>query len=254
MRLANKIAIITGAGAGIGQATAIRFAEEGAKTVLVDLLEPLLEETAKLVAAAGGECACIACDISKEEDARRISQLAVERFGGVDILVNNAANFTTRGVEDATVEEWEKVLRVNVIGTALVSKYAIPEIKKRGQGSIVNVSSKSALMAQSNFATYNSSKAAILQMTKCMALDLAPFNIRVNNVLPGVVLTSASEREWIKQGKTRQQWIDENAGLHMLKRVAEARELAHPILFLASDEASFITAADLLVDGGFSGM
>ena len=254
MRLADKVAIITGAGAGIGQATAIRFAEEGAFTVLVDLLEPLLHDTANSVARVGGQCVILTADISKDVDSRRISDLAADRFGGIDIVVNNAANFTTKSVEDATAEDWQKVLGVNVIGTALVSKYAIPHIKKRGGGSIVNVSSKSGLLAQPNFATYNSSKAAIITMTKCMALDLAPFNIRVNCVLPGCVLTSATEREWTRMGITREQWIAENAELHMLKRVGDPRELANPILFLASDEASFITAASLLVDGGFSAM
>lgn len=254
MRLPNKVAIVTGAGAGIGQATAIRFAEEGARTVIVDLFEPLLQETAQQIAALGAECLIVPADISKDEDAKRITDATIERFGKLDILVNNAANFTTKSVEDASVEDWDKVLSVNVVGTAMVSKYAIPYIKKQPTGSIVNISSKSGVLAQPNFATYNSSKAAIIAMTQCMALDLAPFNIRVNTILPGCVLTSATEREWIRMGITKEQWIEENAALHMLKRVGDSRELANAILFMASDEASFITAASLLVDGGFAAM
>jgi NAD(P)-dependent dehydrogenase (short-subunit alcohol dehydrogenase family) len=253
MRLANKIAIITGAGAGIGLATALRFAEEGAKLVLADIGETNLHAAAQQVSGAGGECVSVAGDISKEEDARRISEAAVERFGGIDILVNNAADFTTFSVEDAEVANWQKVLGVNVIGTALVAKFAIPHMKKRGKGSIVNLSSMSGIIAQPNFATYNSSKGAILTMTKCMALDLAPFNIRVNSICPGCVLTSATEREWIRMGLSKEEWIAKMAPLHMLNRVGDAREVANAILFLASDEASFITAAHLLVDGGYTG-
>jgi NAD(P)-dependent dehydrogenase (short-subunit alcohol dehydrogenase family) len=253
MRLADKIAIITGAGAGIGQATALRFAEEGAKLVLADIGEAGLKSAAAQVCAKGAECIPVTGDISREEDARRISDAAVERFGGIDILVNNAADFTTFSVEDAGVAQWQKVLGVNVIGTALVAKFAIPHMKRRGKGSIVNLSSMSGIIAQPNFATYNSSKGAILTMTKCMALDLAPFNIRVNSICPGCVLTSATEREWIRMGLTKQEWIDRMAPMHMLNRVGDAREVANAILFLASDEASFITAAHLLVDGGYTG-
>ena len=253
MRLANKISIITGAGAGIGQSTAFRFAEEGSRLVLADINSADVDNTAREIASRGCEVAAVSGDISKEEDARRISEVAVERFGGIDILVNNAANFTTFSVETATVEQWQTVLGVNVIGTALVAKHAIPHLKKRGKGSIVNVGSMSGIIAQPNMATYNSSKAAIHTMTRCMALDLAPFNIRVNTICPGCVLTSATEREWIKLGMTREEWISDRAALHMMKRVGDAVEIANAILFMASDEASFITAAHLMVDGGYTG-
>lgn len=253
MRLANKISIVTGAGAGIGQSTAFRFAEEGSRLVLADINSNDVDNTAREIAARGCEVVAVSGDISKEHDARRISEVAVERFGGIDILVNNAANFTTFSVETATVEQWQTVLGVNVIGTALVSRHAIPHLKKRGKGSIVNVGSMSGIIAQPNMATYNSSKAAIHTMTRCMALDLAPFNIRVNTICPGCVLTSATEREWIKLGMTREEWISDRAALHMMKRVGEAVEIANAILFMASDEASFITAAHLLVDGGYTG-
>jgi NAD(P)-dependent dehydrogenase (short-subunit alcohol dehydrogenase family) len=250
MRLANKISIITGAGAGIGEGTALRFAEEGSKLVLADIDEANVQAVAKRVAAMGADVVALAGDISNEDQAQQISQLAVERFGGIDILVNNAANFTTASVERASVADWQKVLGVNVMGTALVAKHAIPHIRKRGHGSIVNISSTSAMMAQPDFATYNSSKGAILSMTICMALDLAPDNIRVNSVCPGCILTSATEREWIRMGLTREQWIAEMAPQHMLNRVGDVREVANAILFLASDEASFITGTHLVVDGG----
>ena len=140
---------------------------------------------------------------------------------------------------------------VNVIGTALVSKHAIPHMKARG-GSIVNIASMSAVIAQPDFATYNASKGAILTMTKCMALDFAPFNIRVNSICPGCILTSASYREIERLGLTFEQWRDRAAPLHMLNRLGEPREVANAVLFLASDDASFITATHLMVDGGYT--
>jgi len=251
MRLEGKTAIITGAGAGIGEATAMRFAEEGANLVLADLNLAGVEGVAERIVKQGGAAVGIAADISKEEDAKRISDTAIERFGAIDIVVNNAADFTTFSVEDATPQNWQRVLGVNVIGTALVSKFAIPHIKARGRGSIVNIASMSGIIAQPNFATYNSSKGAVLTMTRCMALDLAPFNIRVNSICPGCIYTTATEREWTRMGETKEQWSARQAPLHMLNRVGEAREVANAILFLASDESSFITATELLVDGGY---
>ncbi len=251
MRLEGKIAIITGAGAGIGEAAAVRFAEEGASLVLADLNRAGVEGVASRICQKGGAAVAVAADISKEEDAKRISDTAIEKFSGLDIVVNNAADFTALSVEKATVQDWQRVLGVNVIGTAMVSKFAIPHIKQRGRGSIVNIASMSGIIAQPEFVTYNSSKGAVITMTRCMALDLAPFNIRVNSICPGCVYTTATEREWTRMGETKEQWSARQAPLHMLNRVGEAREVANAILFLASDESSFITAAELLVDGGY---
>ena len=252
-RVADKVAIITGVGAGIGEAIAIRFAEEGARLVLNDISEPAGQAAVKKIRDMGAEAVLAVADISQETGARAISETAVKSFGGIDILVNNAADFTQKSVEQAEVSDWQKVLGVNVIGTALVSKHAIPHIKGRGGGSIVNLASMSAVIAQPDFATYNASKGAILTMTKCMALDLAPFKIRVNSICPGCILTSASYREIERLGLTFEQWRDRVAPLHMLNRLGEPREVANAALFLASDEASFITSAHLMVDGGYTG-
>jgi NAD(P)-dependent dehydrogenase (short-subunit alcohol dehydrogenase family) len=247
MRLANKVAIVTGAGAGIGEAIAMRFAEEGARLVLADYKA----EGINALAAKLKEAVAVQADISKPEQAESITDAAVKRFGGVDIVVNNAADFTTKSVEDATLEDWQRVLGVNVIGTAMVSKYAVPEIKKRGGGSIVNIASMSGVIAQKEFVTYNTSKGAILTMTRCMALDLAPFKIRVNSICPGCVFTTATEREWTRMGITKEEWVARNAPGHMLNRIGQPVEVANAVLFLASDEASFVTADHLMVDGGY---
>jgi NAD(P)-dependent dehydrogenase (short-subunit alcohol dehydrogenase family) len=252
MRLKDKVAIITGAGAGIGEAIAVRFAEEGARLVLNDITEKAAQRAVDLIRKMGVEAVSAVGDISNETDAARLTQVALDSYGRLNILVNNAANFTQKSVEDATAADWENVLKVNVIGTALVAKYAARAMVAAGAGgSIVNIGSMSGIVAQHNFATYNSSKGAVLTMTRCMALDLAPHHIRVNTVCPGCILTSASHREIERLGLRFEEWRDRVAPGHMLNRLGEPREVANAVLFLASDEASFITAEELLVDGGF---
>lgn len=252
MRLAGKTAIITGAGAGIGEAIALRFAEEGARLVLNDIAARAGETALKKLTHLGAQAVLAVADISQESEARKIAESAVANFGTIDILVNNAADFTQKSVETAGIADWQKVLGVNVIGTALVSKFVIPHMKAKG-GSIVNVASMSGLIAQPDFATYNASKGAVVTMTKCMALDLAPYNIRVNSICPGCILTSASYREIERLGLTFEEWRDRVAPLHMLNRLGEPREVANAALFLASEEASFITSTHLMVDGGYTG-
>lgn len=252
MRLKDKTAIITGVGAGIGEAMAVRFAEEGARLVLADIQETTGNATLEKVMALGAPAVFVKADISKDDSAREIASAAASKFGAIDVLVNNAADFTQMGIEKAEVSDWQRVLGVNVIGTALVAKYAIPFMKAKG-GSIVNVASMSGLIAQPDFATYNASKGAVITMTKCMALDLAPYKIRVNSICPGCILTSASYREIERLGVTFEQWRDSIAPMHMLNRLGEPCEVANAALFLASDESSFITATHLMVDGGYTG-
>ena len=251
MRLKDKVAIITGAGAGIGETTAVLFVKEGAKVVLNDINEKNGAATLAKCHAAGGQAILIAADVSKEETGRTLAEEAVKAFGRIDIVVNNAADFTQKNVEQATPADWQKVFGVNVFGPAYICKYAIPHIKKQGRGSIVNVASMSGVIAQPDFVTYNSSKGAVLQMTKCMALDLAPFAIRVNAVCPGCIDTSATRREADRFGLTFEEWSKGAAAKHMLGRIGESIEVANAILFMASDESSFVTATTMLVDGGY---
>src|SRR5262249_42971650 len=158
---------------------------------------------------------------------------------------NNAAVFVLKGLE-ATPEEWRRSLDVNVVGTALMSRYAAGIMAKTGGGAIVNLGSVSSFVAQPHFIAYKTTKAALVQMTRNMAMDLAPDNIRVNCVCPGTIRTAATDRHMAQTGTTEAQFIAENAPLHLLKRIGQPREVAYAILFLASDEASFITAASLM--------
>ena len=251
MRLQGKIAAITGAATGLGEATALLFSEEGAHVVVADFDDAGGERTVSEIRKKGAEALFVHADISKESDARGIAEEAVRVFGGIDVLVNNAAVFVLKGF-DATVAEWQRSLGINVIGTALVTKYVAEVMKKNGRGAIVNLSSVSAWIAQSNMFAYSSTKAAILQMTRNMAMDLAPYGIRVNAVCPGTIMTAAVRRYMQERGMTLDQLNAEEGAKTLLKRVGQQREVANAILFLASDDASYITGTHLMVDGGYT--
>ncbi len=250
MRLKNKVCILTGAGAGIGEAIALRFAEEGASLVLNDLNEENGQRVADLVRSKGAQVAFLAGDIARQETGQELAALAQATFGAIHVLVNNAADFTQKSLEDADLADWNRVLGVNVIGTAMVIKAALPGLKRQG-GSVVNIASMSGIIAQKDFTTYSASKGAVIMMTRNLALDLAPFKIRVNTICPGCIFTSASVREIARLGTTVEEWTSRVAPAHMLNRLGEPVEVANAALFLASDESSFITAEQLMVDGGY---
>jgi NAD(P)-dependent dehydrogenase (short-subunit alcohol dehydrogenase family) len=252
-RLKDKIAIVTGGGAGIGRATCELFAEEGAAIVIAERDAQTGREVAEHIKSKGGKALFVETNVADEASVQRMVEEAVRTFSRINILVNNAAVFVLRGIE-ATPEEWRQSLDVNVMGPALVTKHVVPHMRRGGGGAIVNLSSISSFIAQPQLLTYNATKAAIANMTRCMALDLAPDNIRVNAVAPGTVWTQ------IVQQRTREAGMDRAAadkdpswgGAHMIQRIAEPREIAYAILFLASEEASFITAENLMVDGGYT--
>ena len=251
MRVKDKVAIVTGAATGIGQTAAEVLAQEGAKVVVADIDAAGGEATVAAIRGKGGAAVFVQADISKEAEARRISDEAVRNFGRIDILVNNAATFVLKGFE-ATVEEWQRSLGVNVIGTAMVTKYAVEHMKKNGGGSIVILASISSFVAQPNFFAYSATKAALLQMTRNMAMDLGPHKIRVNCVCPGTILTAASYRHMEKVGMTLEQFNADEGAKTFLGRIGQTRDVAAAILFLASDEAAYITGASLMVDGGYT--
>jgi NAD(P)-dependent dehydrogenase (short-subunit alcohol dehydrogenase family) len=251
MTLGNKIAIITGAAAGIGKATAELFAEEGAKVVLADIDVSRGEKTTAGISTKGYEAAFVPADISKEAEAKRISEEAIRQFGRIDVLVNNAATFVLKGF-DATMEEWQRSVGVNIIGTSMVTKYASEKMKESGGGAIVNLASISSFIAQPNFFVYSATKSAVLQMTRNMAMDLAPHNIRVNCVCPGFIMTEAVERYAKEKNLTLDQVNAEEGAKTFLKRAGQPRDVANAVRFLSSDEASYITGTFILVDGGFT--
>lgn len=252
-RLKNKVAIVTGGGAGIGRATCELFAEQGAIVVIAERDEANGREVAQAIVAKGGRALFIQTDVGNEASIKAMAAATEKEFGRIDILVNNAAVFVLKGI-DATVEEWRQILDVNVVGLALCSKHCVPIMKRGGGGSIVNLASISSVIAQPEMVTYNATKAAVANMTRCMAMDLAKDNIRVNAVGPGTIWTQIVQRRTAELGMDRAaadadpDW----GGSHFIKRIAEPREIAYPILFLASDEASFVTGSLLMADGGYT--
>lgn len=251
-RLQGKVAVVTGGGAGIGRATCELFAEEGAAVVVAERDAATGAAVAAGINDRGGTALFVPCNVADEASVERMAAHAVEKFGGIDVLVNNAAVFVLRGIE-ATPAEWREILDINVMGPALVAKHVVPHMRLRGKGAIVNLGSISSFIAQPQFVTYNATKAAVASMTRCMALDLAPDNIRVNAACPGTVWTQIVERRAREDGLDRAaaDRSPDYGGSHMIHRIAEPREIAYAILFLASDEASFITAECLMVDGGY---
>ena len=252
-RLSGKVAVVTGGGAGIGKATSLLFAEEGASVVIAEQNEETGAQVAAEISEGGGAALFVQTDVSDEESVKSMVAVAVEKFESIHILVNNAAVFRQKGL-DASVEDWRKNFDVNVIGLALASKHVVPQMRRVGGGAIVNLASISAFIAQPNLMTYNATKGAIVAVTRCMALDLAPDKIRVNAVCPGVTYTEHMQERLEREAGLSREQADEHqdwGGLHMLHRVADPREIAYPVAFLASDEASFITAESLMVDGGY---
>ncbi len=253
-RLQNKVAVVTGGGAGIGKATCELFAEEGAAVVIAERNADSGRAAAEEIQRAGGKALFVQTEVTDEASIRRMVAEAVRVFGRINVLVNNAAIFVLRGI-DATPEEWRQILDVNVMGPALVAKQVVPEIRKAGGGAVVNLASMSSFIAQPQFVTYNSTKAAITGMTRCMALDLVGDNIRVNAVAPGTVWTPIVQRLASEKGIHDRATADKHPDFgasHMIQRLADPREIAYAVLFLASDEASFITGEILMVDGGYT--
>jgi NAD(P)-dependent dehydrogenase (short-subunit alcohol dehydrogenase family) len=243
----GRAAIVTGAASGIGAATAVEFAGKGVTVGIFDIdarSGRVLEERLR---GEGADARFFEVDVADPGACRAAVEAFAQRAGRVDFLVNNAASFLSKGI-DATAEEWDHALRVNVRGYALMAQACFPAMQASGGGAIVNIASISGHIAQPNRWTYNACKGAILSMTRCQALDMAAAHIRVNSVSPGWTWTPEVAKAAIG-GRERCEPVW--GRFSMLRRLAEAGEIARPILFLCSDDASFITGADLPVDGGY---
>lgn len=252
-RVKDKVAIVTGGALGLGKAASLLLAQEGAKVVVTDIKA---EEGAEVVAAiqkAGGEALFIAHDVGSEEDWARAITQTEERFGRVDVLVNNAGLGSNGTVENTTLEQWHKILRVNLDGVFLGTRYAIEAMKKNGGGSIINLSSIEGLVGDPNLAAYNASKGGVRLFTKSAALHCAKsgYGIRVNSIHPGYIWTPMVEDALASQGDVAAGRAALDA-LHPLGHLGEPNDIAWGVVFLASEESKFMTGSELVIDGGYT--
>jgi NAD(P)-dependent dehydrogenase (short-subunit alcohol dehydrogenase family) len=250
MRLANKIALVTGAGSGIGRGIAHRFAAEGASLTLSDIAEAGLQETAALIEEAGGRSISVVGDVALRADAERMVEATVTHWGRLDMVVNNAGISGSRQATLAHLtpdEEWERVMAVNVSGVFRVASAAIRQMLAQGSGTIINIASAAGFVPFPARAAYNASKGAVISFTRALALDYAPNHIRVNAICPGMVET-AMTRWRLDVPELRQQVLD----MTPWGRIGRTEDIAAAAVYLASDEAEFVTGHMLVIDGGWT--
>lgn len=250
-RFANKVVVITGAGSGIGRTAALAFAREGASVVIGDINEADGAETARQILDAGGFATAVTCDVRQPDDVQALIARAVADFGGIDVLYNNAGVVRYGTVEELSVEDWDFQIDTNLKGTFLACKYAIPRMRQRGGGAIVNTASVQAFASQKTVPAYAASKGGVVSLTTTIALDHAADNIRCNCIAPGTIRTPMVDQAADTFGPDDHEGTIAAWGrLHPLGRVGTPEEVANLVLFLASDEAAFCTGGAYRVDGG----
>ena len=242
MRLQDKVSLITGAARGMGAAEAILFAREGAKVVVADVQEDDGQRVTKEITDAGGQAVFINMDVRYQEHWKRAIDAAIDNFGKLNVLVNNAGIIERETLDETTEETWDRIMAVNAKGVFLGTQAVVPAMRAAGGGSIINISSISGMISQ-GYPAYNASKGAIRVFTKSAAVEYARDNIRVNSIHPGTIWTSMSTY--------KQQFTRESRGeIIPMKRVGEPDEVAYGALFLASDESSYMTGSEMVIDGG----
>lgn len=250
MKLKDKVAIITGAGQGIGRAYALRFAQEGAKVVIADINHSNAQAVAKEIEGIGGEAMAIRIDVSQEEETQRMAKRTIERFGGIDVLINNAAIFFDIGMKPfslITVEEWDRLFEVNVKGIWLCIRAVTPQMKEQGKGKIINISSGTWLAGIPMMLAYTTSKAAVVGLTRCISRELGEFNINVNCMIIGFTMTEASRT----MPGTPLGMAEGIASFTAMGRNGVPGDVVGTAVFLASEDSDFITGQSINVDGGW---
>jgi len=251
-RMAGKVAIITGSASGIGAATAVLFCANGASVAMVDANAEALERTRQAIEAEmpWAQVFTIEADVRDENRAKEVIRMCLSRWRRLDALVNNAAMRNYASIEDVTAEEWQAMVAVNLVGMSNYCKAALPALRASGKGSVVNVSSCYAVTGRRGMALYDATKAAQLAFTRSLAFEEAAHGVRANAVCPGSTLTEFHTARAQGAGKSLEQLRTERKDTSLIGRWADPMEIAYPILWMASDEASFITGTTLMVDGG----
>jgi len=249
MRLKDKVAIITGAGSGIGRATAILFAKEGAKVVVADIDVKGGQETVHQIKNSSGTSFFVEVDISKETDCKRLAEETIKKYGKIDILFNNAGIYLREKITEMDESDWNKIIDINLKSIFLCSKHAIPEMIKQKKGAIINTASVLGLVGEPECGAYCASKGGIIALTKSMATEYASKNIRVNCICPGPIDTPMLQK-YLNTSKNPEKEKRELESWVPLKRMGTPEEIAYIALFLASDESSYITGTTIVADGG----
>ena len=248
-RLAGKVAVITGAGSGIGRATAILFAREGAAVLVADVAEGGGQETMAAITGAGGEAAFLRTDVAHAEQVRAMVQTAVDRFGTINVLYNNAGIAgESRWLAQSNEENWHRVIAVNLTGVYLGMRYAIPIMMERGGGSIISTASVAGMVGWRQAAAYSAAKAGVINLTRTAALEYARFGIRVNCICPGVIRTPLLDSVQGADEPSQSRLLS----MQPMPRLGEPDDIAYMALYLASDESKFVTGAAMVVDGGYT--